>query len=115
MSIQDMAAALAARDAGMQSSAEHAEDVQPGWGGRAYQAVIACESLADDDGGWTMEFARGWLYACGLDMPAEERAWGSVTQRLLRDGRIIPVGYAPATTSNGSPKRTYKINRRGNV
>lgn len=108
MNVGNMAEALKARDEGMASSANHAETDAPGWGDRAYQAVISSGYLMREPQ-WHMEFAREWCYACGLDRPAEERAWGSVTQRLIRDGRIEPVGYWSATSSNGSIKRTYRI------
>lgn len=107
MSVQDMARALERRDEGIASSAQHAEEVQPGWGERAYRAVQCSGYLASES--FTMDFARQWLYACGLDIPPEERAWGAVTQKLVRDGIIEPVGYAPAASSNGSPKRTYRL------
>lgn len=113
MTIQDMAAALAARDAGMQSSAEHAEDVQPGWGEWAMDK--AREAIEDF---WfpvfTMESVRLHAYGLGLDSPPEERAWGSVTVRLIREGIIEKTGqFAPAASSHGSPKPLYR--RRGNV
>lgn len=110
MTIQDMAAALAARDAGMQSSAEHAEDVQPGW---QDMAVSFCTMLAPL-GDFTMERMAAAAYGLGLQRPAEGRAWGSVTVRLIREGVIEKTGgFAPAASSHGSPKPLYR--RRGNV
>jgi hypothetical protein len=102
-----MAEALKARDEGIASSAEHAESDAPGWSQRAYQAISGSRILAM--GTWTMEEARTIIYAYGLDKPAEERAFGAVTQRLLRDGIIEPVGYAKAASSHGSAKRTYRL------
>lgn len=94
---------------GMTSSAQHAEDDAPGWGERAFSTVRDYYIPFGRDTPFTMEEARTWAYAIGLDRPAEERAWGSVTQRLVRERVIHPVGYAPATSSNGSPKRTYLL------
>lgn len=107
-----MAQALKARDEGMASSANHAEVDAPGWGERAYQAVYDCGYLRMIVSGWTMEEARA---ACHhfmkLDEPEELRAWGSVTQRLIRDGIIEPVGFARSASSRGSMKRTYRLIR----
>jgi hypothetical protein len=103
-----MEAAHARRDAGMASAAEHAEHDAPGWGQRAYDAIVASPYLRAEPA-WTMEFARQWVYACGLDQPTEERAWGPVTRKLMRDGMIEAVGYDAAASSNGSPKRTYRL------
>jgi hypothetical protein len=106
MNLSNMAASLAARDAGISSSAAHAEMDAPGWGDRAYQAV--CKYM-DWDCDWTIEEARCTCYAKGLDVPAEERAWGSVTQKLLRDGQMIRVGFLPAVSSHSSWKPTYRL------
>jgi hypothetical protein len=95
--------------AGMQSAAQHAEDVAPGWAKRAYAMVIKTPIIFGATTPFTMEEARNWAYHMGLDQPAEERAWGGVTARLVREGIIEPVGYAPAASSHGSPKRTYRI------
>jgi hypothetical protein len=99
--------------AGMESSATHAEQHAPGWGARAYASVCRYPIIFGADTPFTMEAARQWAYAMGLDRPAEERAWGAVTQKLVRDGVIEPVGYGPAASSHGSPKRTYRITRPG--
>lgn len=109
MSVQDMARALERRDDGMASSAEHAERAQPGWSERARAYVQRYPIIFGWETPFTMEQARQWAYAMGLDRPPEERAWGAVTQKLVRDGIIEPVGYAPAASSNGSPKRTYRL------
>lgn len=108
MTIQDMAAALAARDAGMQSSAEHAEDVQPGWQGAAMVGAMA--AIHRQTGHFTMEHIRTVATWCfGLPQPPELRAWGSVTVRLIREGIIEKTGqFAPAVSSHGSPKPTYR-------
>lgn len=104
-----MAQALKARDEGIASSANHAETDAPGWSDRAYKTIRLMASFTTTE--WTMEQARAACYACGLDKPAEERAFGAVTQRLIRDRIIEPVGFAKAASSNGSPKRTYRLVR----
>lgn len=107
MNVGNMAGALKARDAGMASSANHAETDAPGWCDRAYQAVSAHMKWDCD---WTIEEARAYLYAKNLlDEPTSLRAWGGVTQRLVRDGKIERVGFLPAASSNGSWKPTYRL------
>lgn len=111
MTIQSMAEALAARDAGVQESSNHAEMDAPGWGERAYLAV-SFSPLAASFKEWTLEEMRIHVMRFfPIDSPPDLRAWGSVTQRLIRDGIIEPVGYARAASSNGSPKRTYRLTR----
>ena len=56
----------------------------------------------------TMEACRLWAYQRGLEIPDEERCWGSVTQRALREKTIVATGgYAKAVSSNLSPKALY--------
>lgn len=112
MNIQSMADALRARDDGMIRASEHAETDAPGWGERAYQAVIANPYLRHFDQ-FTIDMARQWVYAAGLDEPEDGRCWGSVTTKLLRDGRIEAVGYLKSPSSNLSPKRSYRLVRAG--
>jgi hypothetical protein len=107
MNVRNMADALARRDTGMQSSAAHAERVTPGWGEQAREIV----KTIPRDCHFTMERAREWCYARGLPVPPEQRAWGAVTTKLLRDGDIEAHGWAPAASSHGSPKRTYRVTR----
>lgn len=104
----DMAEAIAKRDAGMASALQHAEDDAPGWGERAYRTLRAVFELFENQP-ITIEDARLCAFAAGLDSPAESRAFGPITQKLIRDGIIEPVGYAAAASSHGSIKRTYRI------
>lgn len=50
-----------------------------------------------------------WAYGTGkLQRPHDLRAIGGVVSRAIREGIIVPVCYAPAASSHGSPKRTYR-------
>lgn len=112
MNVRTMADALARRDAGMASVAEHAEQSSPGWGARAFASVRDHYIFFGESVPFTMEQARRWAYGMGLEEPPDDRAWGPVTRKLVRDGILEPVGYAPAESSNGSPKRTYILKGR---
>jgi hypothetical protein len=46
--------------------------------------------------------------ASRIEAPPDPRAWGPVIQRAAHKKKIIRVGYAPATTSNGSPKCLWR-------
>lgn len=60
---------------------------------------------------FTIEMAREWLTDI-VPAPKDDRAWGAATHMAIRSGYIEPWGYAPAVSSNGSPKRTYVHIRR---
>lgn len=97
----------ARRDQGIASSANHAEQDVPGWGEMAVEATA--KAVAMQTGHFTMEHIRDVAhFHLGLPMPAELRSWGSVTQKAIRQGIIRKTGqYAPAASSNGSPKPLY--------
>lgn len=91
---------------GIRSSINHAEADVPGWGEMAlgYLARHAALKLTP----WTMESFRMWAIACGLAEPPDARAFGAVTRAAIRQGIIRKTGqYAPAASSNGSPKPLY--------
>lgn len=95
-----------AADRGIRSSAEHAESDVAGWSELALWYVR--QFAASKGVAWTMESCRTWAYIHGLPKPEEERAFGSVTQKAIRQGIIRKTGqYAPAASSNGSPKPLY--------
>lgn len=86
----------------MEIAFEHAERVEPEWGDLAFEALCGYAEVADSP--FTIEEMR---LATGVQSPTDERAWGSVVQRAVRGQIIKRVGYAPATSSHGSPKPTW--------
>lgn len=101
----DFFAARDRRMEGMRSSAQHAEDEAPGWCIRAFRLM---QQFAEREPmPWMVEQFRVWAEKQGLDLPPDSRAFGGVTQRAIRRGVIVKVGYAPAASSNGSPKPLY--------
>lgn len=101
----DFRAARARRERGMRDSEAHADRESPGWPERAYG--LLCRYAREQAHPWTCESFRWWAAANGLDDPPDSRAFGGVTQRALRKGVILKVGYAPAASSNGSVKPLY--------
>lgn len=103
--------AAARRDAGIQSSAEHAERTAPGWTEQAAKAVHAFAERIFP-AGFIMEEARAALTG-QLPEPPELRAWGAVTQFCKRRHWIeaIPGDVRCAKSSNSSPKQAYRLGR----
>lgn len=88
------------RDAGIERAADHAERETPGWIEQASQflrgyARTHVDFLAED-------VVAAALFQ--IPPPPDGRAWGAVFRQAAREGVIHKVGYAPAKTSNLSPK-----------
>lgn len=101
----DFEAARARRDAGMASALDHAEDESPGWADRAFDLLV--QYATEQAHPFTIEAFRWWAEAGGFEHPPESRAYGPITQKAIRRGVIARIGYAPAASSNGSPKPLY--------
>jgi hypothetical protein len=101
----DFTAARTRGDLGTERAAARAERTEPGWVDRAVEAV---RDFAKGPGpfAFTIEEARARFKAPeGTDL----RAWGQVTRRAVALGIIEWSGdFAPAVSSNGSPKRLYR-------
>ena len=95
--------ARARRDDGIQRSGDHAGDT---WrrGARGY----LLEYLATHQGPFMAEDVRQYAETHGFAFPPDGRAWGVVFQSAARDRLIVKVGYAPAKSSNLSPKVQWK-------
>lgn len=92
-------------EVGAARAADKAERLDVGWINQATDALI--KFYRDNPGEHMIEQAR-------IDCPplpdgADARAWGYITRRALRLGFIEKTGrFAPAKTSNGSPKPLYR-------
>ena len=96
----------ARRESGMQSSAAHANRVEPGWTEIAYAALLAYVARVDRPYHFTIDRARA---ALTVPPPPDLRAWGQVTQRAIKAGVIVPTGqFERAPSSNLSPKPLYR-------
>ncbi len=93
------------RERGIVSSILHADDTAKDWADRAFGHL--CMFAGSQSQPWTVEQFREYAAEHGLDMPEELRAFGGVTLRALHRKIITRVGYAPAHSSNGSPKPLY--------
>jgi hypothetical protein len=95
--------ARARRDDGIQRAGDHAGDR---WrrGARGY----LLEYLATHAGPFMAEDVRELADARGFEAPPDGRAWGQVFQAAARERLIVKVGYAPAKSSNLSPKVQWR-------
>ena len=87
------------RDDGIQRAADHAGDM---W--QKYARGYLMEYLSTNPGPFLGEQLRWFAEDRGLPFPPDGRAWGTVLQSAARAGLIRKVGYAPAKSSNLSPK-----------
>jgi hypothetical protein len=90
------------RDRGMKRAAEHADAVTDGWQEKAAEQLRVfvqqrqgAPFLAEDFVSWS-KFR--------VPAPPDGRAFGAVLQRASRSRWIEKRGYAPAKSSNLSPK-----------
>lgn len=91
------------RDAGIAAAESHADADAPGWTEQAIAALKfyahneQFEFLAEDFSSWAVT---NHIIAA----PADGRAWGAVLRLAAKRGLVRRVGYAPARSSNMSPK-----------
>lgn len=102
--------AQVAAQVGIERAADKAERIEPHWVTEAAEDVKAYfESHPEVH--CTIELVR--RFCRPQPDGADARAWGAVTQRALRLNYIerVPGQYAPANSSNGSPKPVYRRGR----
>ena len=102
--VKTKAAALA-RDDGMRRSVEHADVVSHAWSTLAY---LHFRRYAERNETFLTEDVRDAALAAGVHEPPDPRAWGAVAMRAARAGLIERAGYAPAKSSNLSPKVLWR-------
>lgn len=97
----DWSAARAASDAGIQQAADHAEDVNPKWLDKAYEALRVFAAGKRSSGAtFTSEDVRNSIAAAAVPEPPDLRAWGVVFRRAARDGLIAKVGIVESRATH---------------
>lgn len=91
--------ARARRDHGIQQAGDHAGER---W--RRLARAYLMEFIGRGHREFMAEDIREYAEAHGFDRPPDGRAWGIVFQSAAREGLIRKAGYAPARSSNLSPK-----------
>ncbi len=91
------------RDEAIQQVVTHADELDPHWSERAYASLMLyCFQNKEP---FITEDVRAWAEEQGLiQRPHDDRAWGAVIKRASKNELIVKVGYAPARSSNLSPK-----------
>jgi hypothetical protein len=59
------------------------------------------------------EEVRDFATRCGLREPPNRKAWGPAIKAAESAGVVEPIGYAPANSSNRSPKVLWRAVRAG--
>ena len=91
--------ARARRDDGIERAGDHAGER---WKRLARGFLL--EFLSSHRERFLAENVREFAEIRGLEAPPDGRAWGAVIQSAARERLIRKVGYAPARSSNLSPK-----------
>lgn len=92
---------------GISLSACHANAKTSDWTGLAQAAVKFAIAALPQDAKFTIEDVRATIDE-ELPAPPDLRAWGSVTQSLIKSGSLVKThSYKQAASSNGSPKMLY--------
>lgn len=105
----DHRAAVIRREVGMDRVGAKVEALTPGWLDAAF--VLLQRFAAEQRKPFLTEDFRSWAHAHGLELPHDGRAFGPVLQRAARDGLIARAGFAPASSSNRSPKPLWQVPR----
>lgn len=90
---------------GISRSVDHADRKEPNWSDRALEILASYARCCP--GQFMAEDVRDNSDRAGLPKPPDPRAWGAVFQRARKSGLIEMVGYAPAKSSNCSPKTLW--------
>lgn len=92
---------------GIRLALEHADADVPGWTetAAAYLRDYAVRVAVGQP--WLLEDARDASMGRVSD-PDNLKAWGAAVQLAARRGWLVRAGYAPARSSNGSPKCLWR-------
>ena len=102
------------RDVGIERAVNRADRACPFWSDEAYEHLLdfcmllklpeAKEFGLSHRTSFLAETVRDFAEKRGLVPPPDERSWGAVMRRAARNNLIRRIGYAPARSSNLSPK-----------
>lgn len=93
------------RDRGLARALSHAENLSLGWNIAADAALS--RYLETITGTFLAEQFVAWARRVVGD-PPDPRAWGGPIRRAAIAGMIQHIGYAPAASSNHSPKALWR-------
>lgn len=90
----------AARDAGMSSVAQHADQDHPRWTDLAFKWIC---KYAEDNSTFISEECTAAAIASGLPRPADDRAWGQPFRKASYELIIKKIGYGISNRRHQSP------------
>src|SRR5690349_3033515 len=86
----DITFARVARDQGMQTAEDHANDEKHEWSNEAYAMLL--KYLETHSEPFQTEQVRDWSDSMGLSFVSNPKAWGPVMTRACKAGVIIRIG-----------------------
>lgn len=90
LTLFDRPTARQRRDDGMKRAERHAGNA---WSEAAYGYLMRFIACIPPDRRFMTEQVRQFAYHHGLSAPPSERAWGAVTIRAVKDGKIVQCGF----------------------
>lgn len=90
----------AARDAGMRSVAQHADESRARWTDIAFDWIC---KYAEQNSVFISEECTSAAMAAGIPSPPDDRAWGHPFQRASRELIIKKIGYGISNRRHQSP------------
>lgn len=90
------------RDIGIERSGQHAERIEPDWIDSTVEMIGRYCRI--HTGPFLAEDVRSFADVRRHPAPPDGRAWGAAMKRAKSKGMIRSIGFAPANSSNRSPK-----------
>jgi hypothetical protein len=95
-------------DDGGRRALTHAELQTMSWGDRAYRALL---HFMERRPVFTIEQVKDYAYGKGLPKPPAPGAWGPVTKRAIRAGRLTFERFTESAnaTQHGKPVKVWRV------
>ena len=105
----DHATAALRRDDGIERAGDHADREHEEWRVTAAKLLETYAEFQVRGKPFLIEDATTFAYGSGLPQPPDGRAWGAAARLAKSKGYIVACGYAPAKSSNLSPKVLWRL------
>lgn len=89
-------------------ASQHADSASMDWTQQASCLFVDFSKAVKKGQPFLTEDARAWAESQGLPPPPDNRAWGFIAKAMSQCGHVVSEGYAPAKSSNGSPKVLWR-------
>lgn len=98
--------------AGAQAAADHANRVTPEWEHIAYREALTVLVGYSPGHVFNVITTKLLRYACenrGVPKPPDARAWGNITRRLVREGKLVDTGTRVKLGSHGREIVAWRV------